>query len=74
MPLLEKRGFDLSTPIYIIWDEATLPVVKSNLPSVLEVIYDVTAVSFDTWIFSHVFEYVVEYYHEGETTIGLRSN
>lgn len=74
LSFLTKRGFDLSTPVYIIWDEVTLPVVKSNLPSVIEVIDDVSAVSFDTWIYSDMFKYVVEFYHEGEITIGLRSN
>ncbi|WP_420196687.1 hypothetical protein [Caldibacillus thermoamylovorans] len=37
--------------VYVIWDEGTLPIIQSTLYKVFEVIDDVTAVSFDTWIF-----------------------
>ncbi|PFI39026.1 hypothetical protein COI73_30920 [Bacillus cereus] len=56
--------------VYLIWDEATLPVIKTELPQVLEVIYDVTAVSFDTWIYSPDMGYVIEYHHDGDIRIG----
>ncbi|WP_308728038.1 hypothetical protein [Bacillus sp. MYb209] len=54
-----------STIVYIIWDEASLPIIKTNLHQILQVIDDVTAVSFDTWIYSQDVGYVIEYYHEG---------
>jgi hypothetical protein len=38
----------------------------------IEVIDDVTAVSFDTWIFSLASGYVIEIYHEGEVWVGIR--
>ena len=53
------------------WDEATRPAVKSDLHHVLNHIEDVTIVSFDTWLFSPAEKYVIEFYHEGEVTIGL---
>lgn len=59
-----------SNTVYIIWDEATLPIIKTDLHQVLQVIDDVTAVSFDTWIYSPDTGYVIEYYHDGEIRIG----
>ncbi|MBN2908783.1 hypothetical protein JQC72_04505 [Polycladomyces sp. WAk] len=58
--------------VYIIWDEAALPAVKSDLQTILQVIDDVTAVSFDTWLYCPSDEYVIEFYHEGEIVLGMR--
>ncbi|MBE7106371.1 hypothetical protein FT637_26180 [Bacillus cereus] len=59
-----------SETVYLIWDNARLPVIKTNLHQVLKVIDDVTAVSFDTWIYSPDTGYVIEYHHDGEIRIG----
>lgn len=61
-----------SKTVYIIWDEATLPIIKTDLHQVLKVIDDVTAVSFDTWIYSPSLGYVIEFYHEGDIRIGIK--
>jgi hypothetical protein len=58
--------------IYVIWHEGTLPVIQSNLGKVLEVIDDITAVSFDTWIFSSSSGYVIEIFHDGEVRVGIK--
>lgn len=58
--------------IYIIWDEGTLPIIQSDLDKILEVIDDVTAVSFDTWIFSPYSGFIIEIFHDGEVRIGLK--
>ena len=63
---------EYSHDIYVIWDEGTLPIIHSNLDKVFEVIDDVTAVSFDTWIFSPSSGYVLEIFHDGEVRIGLK--
>ncbi|NFP90988.1 hypothetical protein [Clostridium sporogenes] len=60
-----------NTKVYIIWDEETLPVIKSDLFTVINAIDDITAVSFDTWIFSADKEFVIEFYHDGEIKIGF---
>ena len=57
--------------VILLWDEATLPAVKTNLEKVIAVIDDVTAVSFNTWIFSPNSRYLVEYYHEKEVILGI---
>jgi hypothetical protein len=69
---LEKCCQNFDAVVYVIWDEGTLPIIKSDLKKVLEVIDDVTAVSFDTWIFSPASGYVIEIYHEGEVWVGIR--
>lgn len=58
--------------IYVIWDERTLPIIQTNLNAVFEVIDDVTAVSFDTWMYSPSSGYVIEMFHDGEVRIGLK--
>lgn len=58
-------------PIYIIWDNMSHPVLKCDLEDALKVVDDVTAVSFDTWLYSPSPKFVVEFYHEGEITIGF---
>ena len=59
-----------SQTVYIFWDNARVPVIKTNLHQVLKVIYDVTAVSFDTWIYSPDMGFVIEYHHDGDIRIG----
>jgi hypothetical protein len=68
---LSRHNRNIEKEVYIFWDEITLPVVKSNLKKIIEVIDDVTAVSFDTWIFCPGENYVIEFSHGGELTIGI---
>ena len=48
--------------------------VKTNLHQVLNVIYDVTAVSFDTWIYSLYMGFIIKYHHDGDIRIGNVKN
>lgn len=60
--------------VFIIWDEASLPVIQTKINSVKEYIDDVTAVAFDTWIVSEDLNRVIEYNHNGKiTAIEMRS-
>jgi repressor of nif and glnA expression len=68
---LQKNGVDIDEQVYVIWSDPTLPVIKTTLKCVINVIYDVLAVSADTWIFCPKERYVVEFYHEGETFLGF---
>jgi|WetSurMetagenome_2_1015567.scaffolds.fasta_scaffold334507_2 hypothetical protein len=56
--------------VYILWDEASLPALKTNLSIALSVIDDVAAVSFDTWVYNPNTGYIIEFYHENEIAIG----
>lgn len=60
--------------VYIIWDEVNLSIIKTDLFSVIDVIYDVTAVSFDTWLLSIDIKEVVEFYNESEITWSIIEN
>ena len=62
---------ELESHTYILWDEGSLPAMEAKLEQIIKVIDDVTSVSFDTWIFSLEFGYVIEFYHEGDITIGI---
>lgn len=68
---LQKNKADINEQVYVIWSDPTLPVIKTSIKNVISVIYDVLAVSSDTWIFCPKERYVVEYYHEGETYLGF---
>ncbi|WP_094605332.1 hypothetical protein SPSIL_002670 [Sporomusa silvacetica DSM 10669] len=68
---LSKCNKNIDIQVYIFWDEITLPAVKANLKKILEVIDDVTAVSFDTWIFCPGENYVIEFFHGRELTMGI---
>lgn len=62
-----------STEFYVMWDEVNLPCLKSELKDIIKFIDDVTAVSFDTWIVSSDYNTIIEFYHEGEITVGILS-
>ncbi|MEH7789348.1 hypothetical protein V7358_08210 [Bacillus pumilus] len=63
---------EYSDIVYVIWDEGTLPIIQFTLDKVFEAIDDVTAVSFDTWIFSPSSGYVIEIFHDGEVKVGIK--
>lgn len=60
--------------IIIVWDEINHPVITCKLSVIQNVIDDITAVSFNTWIFSKDKKKVVEFYHDGEITLGETNN
>jgi hypothetical protein len=57
--------------VYIIWDEATLPIIRCELFKVIDIIDYITSVSFDTWIFSIDEDFVIEIFHDGKIQIGF---
>lgn len=67
---LDGHIYSSKDDVYILWDEASLPAIKLTLDSVLSVINEITAVSFDTWIYCPINRYVIEFYHDGEINIG----
>ncbi len=65
-----NQGEDLDGSIYVIWDEANLPVIQSTVNKVIEALDDVIAVSFDTWILDQEAFFVIELYYEESIHIG----
>nr|WP_054949293.1 hypothetical protein [Numidum massiliense] len=57
--------------VVLLWNYIDDPAVKTDIVSAVKVIDDVTAVASDTFILSPSTGYVIEFYHEGEVTIGL---
>lgn len=70
LSLLVSRGKGTSEAVFILWDQVKLPAIKSDIQTVLHHRKEVTMVSFDTWIFCPENKYVIEFYHEGDITIG----
>jgi len=68
--ILEKIN-ERDGEFFIIWDNARLPVIKSNIEGILKALDDVLAVSFDTWLYRPEDGTIIEFFHEGEITIAI---
>jgi len=68
---LYKNHVNVHEPVYVFWNDADLPAIRTSIKNVIHAIEDVIAVSFDTYIFCPKERYIVEYYHEGETCLGF---
>ncbi len=71
LPTLTTLGKKSPESLYVIWYDSSLPAVKTTLEAVAQNIDDVTAVSFDTWLYCPADGWVVEFYHDGEIIIGF---
>ncbi len=70
--LLEKllrEPVDVS--IYVLWNDASLPVIKTDLSSVLKNFDDVVSVGFETWFYNPYQGYIIQYYYLGEMDAGI---
>lgn len=54
---------------YIIWGK-DLPIIKSDIKTISNYIYDIIAVSPDTWLLAENYDEIIEFYHEGKVTVG----
>lgn len=68
--LKEKLG-EFEEKILIFWACADLPVLQTNFSIMLKYIDDVLAVDFDTWVISLKHRFIIEFYHDGDITIGF---
>ncbi len=72
IPNLEKLlQQPIDSSIYLLWNDASLPVVKTTIEATISVFDDVTAVGFETWFFNPYQGYIIEFYYLGEMTAGL---
>lgn len=70
--LLEQMHINYSSPVYIIWGDSSLPVVKSELKDILQNIDEVTPLGvYGTWLYCPSEGWVIEFHHHGEITIGF---
>ncbi|MDX6189493.1 hypothetical protein SGQ83_09050 [Flavobacterium sp. Fl-318] len=56
---------------YILWNDTSFPVLETSLQSVYMNVDNVLAVSYDTWLYVFEKNIVIEFYHDGEITIGF---
>lgn len=55
---------------YIIWGNR-FPIIRSDIVTIINNIYDVCAVEADTWLLSVDYSEIIEFYHEGVITFGV---
>ena len=63
------KNFDQT--IYLFWNDASLPVLKTDLQSIIKSYDDVVSVGFETWMYNPQEGYVIENYYLGEIHAGL---
>ncbi|MED1954222.1 hypothetical protein [Brevibacillus centrosporus] len=68
--ILNKMDHQVHDSVFVLWSGSGHPVLQVELPKVIDSIDDILAVDFDTYIF-RPFKFVIEFYHEGEVTIGF---
>jgi hypothetical protein len=71
IPAISGRKRDISTPVYVIGSDPTIPIMECKLDTLLEFFYDVEAVSPNSWFYSLSGGWVLEIYHDGSLTVGF---
>ena len=71
IPSIKEEKRRTSNLIYVIGSDPTIPIFESKLDTILENFYDVAALSPNTWLYCPKDGWVIEFYHDGETTIGF---
>lgn len=56
--------------VYII-SSSWVPIIKTDLHTILSNFDDVTCLGFETWMFNPAQGYIIEYYYLGEMNVGL---
>lgn len=59
--------------IYILWGLGKSLVIKTSLQNAIRHIDDVNAFGGDQWLYCPSHRFVIEFYHDGDITIGLES-
>jgi hypothetical protein len=68
--ILNQESIEKDDEIYIIWDDATFPLLSVTIGEAIKNIEEVLPVSFDTWFYCVSKKYVIEFYHEGQISLG----
>ncbi|OQA35363.1 MAG: hypothetical protein BWY54_00614 [Candidatus Dependentiae bacterium ADurb.Bin331] len=72
IPTLSKiLNAQIDTSVFILWNDASVPVIKTTIELAFEHFNDVISVSFETWFFNPDQNYVIEYYYFGEMNLGF---
>jgi hypothetical protein len=59
-----------SNRVFILWGYGPYPVISTDIESAINNIEEINAIGHDQWIYCPLNKYVIEFYHNGEITIG----
>lgn len=68
---LNNKGKENFNDIYVIWNDGYLPIIKCDLKTIVDNLFDVVTVSCDTWFFHLEDEWVIEFDHDGNVRLAL---
>lgn len=72
-PIEKKRDIlnfvNIEDSCLILWNDMSLPVIRTTIGFLLNSIDDVLAVSYDTWIYIESKETIIEFFHGGKITL-----
>jgi hypothetical protein len=69
--LNQLYSYSIDDTVYVLWNNASLPVIQSNIKAILAHIDNVTCVGFETWLYNPWQQYIVEFYYLGDITVGI---
>lgn len=64
-------GSSINYSIYILWSNASIPIIATHLTTAIKNFDDISCVDLDFWFFNSNYTYVVEFYHLGDIVVGL---
>ena len=72
IPSLKKLlGTCIDKSTYIVWNDAGIPIIKTDLDAIVQNFDDVTCVAFEKFIFSPTIGYIIEVLPGGKITAGV---
>lgn len=66
-----RNYIDFTDNCYVLWNDESLPVLQTSIESVYLNVDDVLAVSYDTCLYVFEKNIIIEFYHDGEITLGV---
>lgn len=68
-----NEKINLNTEIFIIFNDGSIPVVKTKIEKILKRYNELSCIGFDQWIITKNEEIMIELYHEGEIKYWAKS-
>ncbi|SFC39147.1 hypothetical protein SAMN05443252_103192 [Bacillus sp. OV322] len=68
--VLRIQGFDLTQQAYLLYSSGDFPFVKTSVQRILSNFEELTWIGWDQFIYCPTSRYVIEYFHDGDITIG----
>lgn len=65
-----SQGLELSQEVFLLFGYGDYPFVRTSLQRILVNFEEVRSIGSDQFIYCPTSKFVIEYYHDGDTTIG----